>query len=560
MLQINLTNFRSYDKLYWSLPDGLTLIDGDNRDTGGSNMSGKSTLFDAWFWCRYGWLPKWGGPRPKDGTVDSVIKRGTTGCTVKTTETFGQDEISIERSRPNRLLVWKNGEEQKSITQKELNQLLGMGPERFLLGVYISQKRKGQKSFYDMGDRERTELLSIVSGLEQLDDGLVDAKKKRDAVKESINYFEGQRVAYGVQLREIPKRVTDAAKKRADSSISLKVIEKSHEIAKQVRDKEIPKVQKEISERVIKETKSFIDKQIDIQSNIVFISNQISEHKKALNDTPKPEQELYKEIKCIEEGILNAEQLILEADKIERLNEKYANFSYSEKSMALSAKEGICDSCNQSLPEERRKVDYDYHLNKMAEYDAKIKPVPDRPKIGPIRLKYDHAVEKLHDREYELREQPNKIRSKIELLETQLRVKKQEDHSMERTIKSLKDDVRRECNEQVRLLDESVNKLATEKAYIQNNFNQASEIYEAVVLEQKNIKSHAISVEKNLVSEQENLNLALDLIDLFGPKGYRAVCFDGLVNRISDRAGQLLQIMTDGLYSTLRTNRARFKR
>lgn len=546
MLQINANNFRSYNKLQWSLPDGLTLIDGDNQDTGGSNMSGKSTLCDIWFWGRYGWLPKWAGP--KGGPADAVIQRGTTGCTVRIIETFGQDEIIIERSRPNRLLVWKNGEEQKSINQKELNQLLGMGPERFLLCVYISQKRKN--SFYHMGDRERTDLLSIVSGLEQLDDGLADGKKKKDAAKENINYYEGQKIAYGVQLREMPARVTTAAQKKADAAISLKVIEKSYEISKQERDKQIPIVQKEIAERVIKEIKPFADKRAVIFENIETLFLEISGLKYNLNDTPKPEVFLYAAIQATQKDMLEAERLILDVAEIERENRHYDLLYTQALQRAIKAKEGVCDSCSQALPENVRKRDHKRHMQNAERNKALIEPIPDKPKLGPIRSRYDQAVEKLRDREYELRQQPDKIRSKIELLQAQLDAKKQEESSIEQAIQSIKNEVRRECNEKIRLLDEAVDKLATEKAYVQNSYNQAKEICETVLLEQKNIKDHAIGVEKSLATEQSKLDLALDLIDLFGPKGFRAVCFDGLVNRISDRAGQLLQIMTDGLYST----------
>ena len=48
----------------------------------------------------------------------------------------------------------------------------------------------------------------------------------------------------------------------------------------------------------------------------------------------------------------------------------------------------------------------------------------------------------------------------------------------------------------------------------------------------------------------EEMDQVSDLIDLFGPKGFRAICFEGLIERISDRAGELFAIMTDNVYTT----------
>jgi DNA repair exonuclease SbcCD ATPase subunit len=53
-----------------------------------------------------------------------------------------------------------------------------------------------------------------------------------------------------------------------------------------------------------------------------------------------------------------------------------------------------------------------------------------------------------------------------------------------------------------------------------------------------------------MTQAKADYDLALDLVEIFGPKGYRAVCFDGLIEKISDRAGQLLGVMTEGLYGT----------
>jgi ABC-type lipoprotein export system ATPase subunit/RNA polymerase-binding transcription factor DksA len=544
--KIDAHQFRSYPKIDWTIPPGLTLIDGENQDTGGSNMSGKTVLLDSLFWCRYGWLPKWGGP--KGGTADAVIQRGKNSCRVTVTEQIGSDEIVIERMRPSSLRVWKNGEEQKSINQKELNVLLGMGPERFLLCAYIPQKRKN--SFYHMGDRERTDLLSIISGLEQLDEGAVDAKAKKKVCEESITHFEGQKIAYNAQLNEIPTRVTAASKKKSDTSIKLTIIQKSLEIAIKERDNKIPVVQREVAGRVEKETIVYKEKLLFLAEEIKKLTHQKLDLKTRIDDTPKPEPQLYADVKYAEGEVLDAEQSYKDSQHIERENERYSKLIDQERAMAEAANLGKCDSCGQDLPVERRKFDYDLHMQKASDYNKKIQEVPARPNITSLRFKYNAAVEKLREREYELRKQPDEVKTQIQLLEERINAKKQEEISVNHIINGVRNKIRNECNERIRLLDDEVHQLESEMAYVNSVFNQAKENYESILSEQEGIKSRLFSIERRLTGQKEELNLALDLMDLFGPKGYRAVCFDGLVHRISERAGELLQIMTDGLYST----------
>lgn len=546
MPKIEASKFRSYSTINWSIPPGLTLIDGENQDTGGSNMAGKSTLLDSWFWCRYGWLPKWGGP--KGGVADDVIQRGESSCRVRVTEKIGADEIIIERYRPNKLQVWKNGEEQKSITQKELNVLLGRGPEQFLLCAYIPQKRKN--SFFHMGDKERTDLLSVVSGLEQLDEGLVDAKKKKKTCEENMTYFNGQKIAYEAQLNGIPTRVTASAKKKSDASIKLTVIQKSLDISIQERDNVIPIIQREIAERVESDTKSFEEKLVDISRDIKTLSDEIVKHEDKLEETPEIDPQLKTDVTFAEMELDDARKANNEAGDIERENKQIVKEARLETEKAESAKRGKCDSCGQDLPEKRRKFECDLHIHKAEELLKKIRMISALPDVYTRQQIYDKAIEKMHRAQGDLEKLPNEIRSKIEVLRERSRTKAQEKIIVGHSIDKIKDQIRNECNGRIRLLDDEVHKLENETAYVTNVFNQAKENHESVLLEQKNVKDRLFGVEKHLVEQQQELNLALDLIDLFGPKGYRAVCFDGLVGRISQRAGELLQIMTEGLYST----------
>ncbi len=143
ILSIKAVNFRSYQKIDWTLPsEGLFLIDGTNLETGRANMVGKTTLLDSIAWALYGYLPKWGGP--KGGPADAVIKRGEDKCSVTVTLQNSSDLYEITRQRPVKLTVKKNGIVQEGKTSDldkryilfdPMNTVDSLDPEFFIIAV-----------------------------------------------------------------------------------------------------------------------------------------------------------------------------------------------------------------------------------------------------------------------------------------------------------------------------------------------------------------------------------------------------------------------------------------
>ncbi len=73
---------------------GLVLVEGENRDQGGSNGAGKSLVWEALLWCLYGKMPRYG-----DRPVTSQACHPVNGANVSVTVLVGESVYAIRRSR-----------------------------------------------------------------------------------------------------------------------------------------------------------------------------------------------------------------------------------------------------------------------------------------------------------------------------------------------------------------------------------------------------------------------------------------------------------------------------
>lgn len=545
MLKIEAKNFRSYPSLYWEFVSGLTLIDGENKDSGGSNMSGKTTLCDSWFWARYGWLPKWGGP--KGGSVDAVVKRGEKSCYVDVTEKFGPDEIRYRRERPNKFTVWKNGVEQIGMDQVRFEEMLGMSPSRFLLCVYIPQKRKN--SFFHMGDKERTEMLSVIAGLEELDKGLFEAKNKRDQIKSIIERYEGSISVYDAQLAEIPTKKEKVLKElsflssEANSAktelccaeadflgASTRLTEENKVIVQDYCQKILVK-----TEALDEEIKSLLEKKISLQSSITAHT---------------VESDIVNAVLSAKNELEEAKKLKEEKEQAEKHNQRVQDKIRREKDLADSSRHGKCSSCNQSLPEWDINAKVKKHLEEAEKLEHLMRPIPIVPDISSLEFSLEEANKKYLQRKFELEQRPNQIKLEVQTFESKILQLVSEKKRIETEQKQFILESTQKLNKRIAEEKEKVTVHEQKYSAASSAASRKSEEFNTIDAQEKEFKSKLFSLRKTIDDERQRFNLCLDLIDLCGPKGYRAVCFDGLVNRIGDRAGELLQLMTDGLYTT----------
>lgn len=562
-------NFRSFEALDWEIPDsGLSLLDGKNLDTGGSNMSGKSSLLDSVFWALYGWLPRWDGP--KGGPVDAVIRRGEKSCQVAVELQVGTDIVSVKRKRPASLSLHVNGEEvhgKSDDLQKEIDRRV-MSPSRFLASVYASQDRK--TSFFSMGDSERTELLSVIAGLEKLDKALSLAKAERDSLdrdlvglKAKVESQQARVDEFPVLIKESSDELEDLQRKTDQAKMKLESVElaATQEILKAVsaHKKASEEAQAIYESRVKQVEDEGSDLAVSANSAIERLASTYQSIRAKINETPKPEPELEAAVQRAYSNLEEARSFNKKVDEIVRKNDKLMDKIQRLLDEAEAHSKGACKACSQPLPEWDRERSAKDKIDQATALEASLEEVPEKKLEDESELR--RAESALAARKAELDAEPARVRAELKAIESQL----SEAKSILRALESQMAQDRAEAN----------HKLTKEKTEIDNRLSEVKKSNDQRAREAKmsleSIESNLQMAEKShakLLGDKEKqeetlstmrsdinqktklLDSAIDLVELFGPKGYRSICFDGLVDRISERAGQLLSVMTDGLYST----------
>jgi len=195
-VSLRIENFLSYQKAEFTdfAKPGLTLIEGQNLDEGGSNGSGKSTPWDALSWCLF-------GQTVRGLKNDEVIHRGVgKDCLVSVVFEHSGKKWRIERFRKhfdfgNRLLPIVDGAllELGTVahTQEFIEQSLGIDFELFRCTIVFAQGETF--NFVNETNKKQKEILSKVMKID-FSSNLVQVKK---AIK-----------AHGSEVDEVEEKVT----------------------------------------------------------------------------------------------------------------------------------------------------------------------------------------------------------------------------------------------------------------------------------------------------------------------------------------------------------------
>jgi DNA repair exonuclease SbcCD ATPase subunit len=569
ILSIKANNFRSFEELTWEIPSsGLSLLDGRNLDTGGSNMSGKSSLLDSVFWALYGWLPRWEGP--KGGPVDAVIRRGEKSCRVEVQVMVGTDLISVERRRPSSLSLRVNDQEvhgKSDELQKEIERRV-MTPARFLASVYASQDRK--TSFFTMGDSDRTELLSIVAGLEKLDRALSRAKTERDAIDKDLIALNAKLESQEDRLKEFPSMIEDSAKQLKDleqevNQAKLKLDSVTLASAQEILlatnkfNKEKDKAEKEYQDRVSEINDSNKGLVESANQAIDRLAKSYQELRQKLNDIPQPEPHLASAVDIAFRKLEEAKAFNKKVDEIAKKNEKIMDKIERLMDEAEAHSNGSCKACSQPLPEWDRERSAKEKIEQAKALEESIQELPEKMPEDESALR--NAEMALAKRKAELDAEPARVRAEVKAIESQLNEAKTSLKSLESQMAQYRAEANHKLNKTKTDLENALNEVKksnetrTKEAKmafdsVSTNHQMADKLHRKLLDDLKKQQESVVAMKSEIDTKTKQLNSSLDLIELFGPKGYRSICFDGLVERISARAGQLLSIMTDGLYST----------
>lgn len=111
---------------------GLVLLDGWNHDDNSHNGAGKTSIFNALSFAIYNKLPR-------KVTASEILRKGCKTGFSRIVVTIGKDEFDIKRSRPNGLVVLKNNQPCPDMSQEQLEALIGLTYDQFLICMYSAQ-------------------------------------------------------------------------------------------------------------------------------------------------------------------------------------------------------------------------------------------------------------------------------------------------------------------------------------------------------------------------------------------------------------------------------------
>lgn len=549
ILSVEAKDFRAYPELNWRLPEaGLYMIDAVT-DTGRSNMAGKTTLLDSIFWGLFGWLPKWEGP--KGGPVDAVIRRGAAKCQVKVTLENDGHVITVNRQRPNKLQLFQDGEEihgKSSDLDKRIEQLIGMTASQFLLSVYIAQDRGS--SFFTMTDGERTQLLSVIAGLEELEKGLAEAKQRKEKAQAALDKAEGALSILQEQHNAIPGQKTHYQSEVSARRLEIVDIGASFaSLSKEASQKEAVSVEKWNS-TLLRMQNERDTRSSDIHSERDEYVERAERLRGVLGQHSGVEPRYYAAIDQIKAKLSEIEAYNKEQERIRLRN--YQRIEKINKALdeAESAGQGRCSSCNQDLPQSEREKHAQKFLNQAHKIQSEIEPEGDLMSDVEFKTLLERATQDLANRKAELDAKPNQIKQELAAVNASIEAFDARLAQVESEFEAKK--AKAEAEHQQELVSIS-QKIKDAEAELKNKkvvLDHAVKSLKTIEDQEEEVRSKLEEVRSKAAELTEELNEALDLIELFGPKGFRSVCFDGIIERISQRAGQLFSIMTEGVYST----------
>ena len=200
--KIEINNFYSIKKVKFTFDkhEGIVLIEGDNKDTGGSNGSGKSALIEAVVWGLF-------GKTIRKSTEEALINnKEKKNCSVKITV---NDDLVIERGKKPVYLRLHRGDKEITRdnalnTQALIDELLETNYKVFLASTVFGQqnniefinatpedKRTIIKNFLNLD-----ELFSLRESVKRLKSEYSQIVKQQDAIvkehNKSIDSFDKQ--------------------------------------------------------------------------------------------------------------------------------------------------------------------------------------------------------------------------------------------------------------------------------------------------------------------------------------------------------------------------------
>lgn len=484
--KIKVENFLSFNEFEIDFTNkGLCLLEGYNYDEGGSNGSGKSSIFNAVIFSLFGDLPK-------KLKVDEVINDAAgKGCKVDIELGDGINNYLISRGRkPNFLNFYVNGEKISDIdatqTQKLIEKRLGLNFDIFINSVYFPQN---SVNFLSLNDGQKKSVLTDIINLNIFESALKLVKLDLKKVEFNYHTIVASKNNLVSNLSSIRNDI-DVYKKKLNNF----EIERSQK--KQSMMTEVLKI-----EEIIKSK----EKDLTLLQSM-SISN---EEKKNKLDEEKSKKT---------EAILTIENEIDKVNRQKNLVETQINLIKAKNSRYQNISKGHCSNCFQE--------------------------VSDLQYLDVLRQQDNLQIAKLEDELNSLNEQFNKLptRAKLSKIREDIEIAIGD---IKLIISTNLNDVQKN-RDIIESSKERLNSLLKHVADENDVFNPYIEILENL---EKSSKESELKIQECIKNEQSlkaSLDSLETLKEAFGSNGIRSYVFDAILNELNFRSNEYLGKLFEG--------------
>ena len=206
-LKLDIKNFKSFRHEVLDLRQfgtGLHFMCGQNlvdRELG-SNGAGKSTIWDALFWCLYGKTPR----NLRNPAIRPWVERGVTKVSLRV-KIDKKVYTIIRTASPNRLMLKSKGNPKKDSSQEQIEQIIGLSPEIFGHAILMGQF---SNLFFDLRPAEKMTLFSEILNLDQwlkasdvASERCETFRTDLEQISSDISFLDGGLMALRGRYREI---------------------------------------------------------------------------------------------------------------------------------------------------------------------------------------------------------------------------------------------------------------------------------------------------------------------------------------------------------------------
>lgn len=325
----------------------------------GANAAGKSTLWEATFWCLEDYSIK--GARTSD-----LLSWGQDKTEVLTEWEISGDIHTIYRSGPPRRIEI-NG---KPATQEDIDKLVGLTRKQLLHSVIFGQ---GEDLFPDIPISERGELLDSVLRLEVWERGSKAATDKCTTLQKSLNEKE---IVLSKTEGELLGLQTDKEIQDQIDTWESEQQDKINEVKKELHDwnnKQSVETSKIYLEKD-KWKKEQEQRTEEKAHQLEDIDCQLMAAEGSLHDIGCTETAGKNEIKALEESLKSHEATLKE------LTDSYANIEAKKIYTVTEPKEfwsknNICPQCKQSITDKLKHTHISELEDKEKELDSSLKAI-----------------------------------------------------------------------------------------------------------------------------------------------------------------------------------------